>query len=161
MVGISCVLSILASLVATSSSFSVGVQTARTISYGAHLPATTTRTVQRTFAFAALSATRKDGKAAKAAGGFAAGGFGKKPSGKAVPMVDAATLLRQSMDLYDRLCASSGSVSTSDVEGDDAEMSELREYVVCVRHSGEAQVHHANPTSRRRAETADSRAAHS
>jgi hypothetical protein len=143
MVGSTFILSILASLVAASSAFSVGVKPAWEISYRAHLPAV--RTAHRTVVFAALASTRKEGKGAKAGGGFAAGGFGKKSSGKSAPTVDAATLLRQSMDLYDRLCASSGSVPTSDVEGDDAEMSELREYVVCVRHSGEAQVFRAAP----------------
>ncbi len=147
-------MSVLASLVAVSNAFSAGFQTTWAKPYGAHLP--TVRTVQRTAVFAAVASTRKEGKGAKAGGGFAAGGFGKKPSGKAVPMVDAATLLRQSMDLYDRLCASSGSVSTSDVEGEDAEMSELREYVVCVRHSGEAQVLHATPMEWCRTAPADS-----
>jgi hypothetical protein len=102
--------------------------------------AKTIRSTSPTFFAVAAAASKKDGKSSKAGGGFATSGFGKKGNGKAAPVVDSATLLRQSMDLYDRLVQSSGSISTSDDENAESDMPELREYVVCVRHSTEAQV---------------------
>ncbi len=73
------------------------------------------------------------------------GGFGKKSEGsgskKPSASVDVATLLRQSMDLYDKL--GQGGIGYSDGSDDEEEnlrALEFREYVVCVRHAGESQV---------------------
>ena len=141
------IVSIFASLVSLCASFSSFGHTSNVAHHPDLLEFRSNVIFARTFrcrrsSCSLLVAAAKEGKAAKSGGGFASGGFGKKSNGKTAPAVDAATLLRQSMDLYDRLCQSAGSVATSESEGEDAaEMPELREYVVCVRHSGETQVH--------------------
>ena len=85
----------------------------------------------------AAPARKDSGKTEKAA----TGGFGKKAGSKAAPVVDAATLLRQSMELYDRISTTPHVVNDASIDSDeDDEAPEFKEYVVCVRLSSEPQV---------------------
>ena len=77
--------------------------------------------------------------AAKGAKAPAIGGFGKKAATKAPPAADAATLLRQSMELYEKLGY------TERADDDEDESPDFRDFIICVRHSGENQVPDLKP----------------